>query len=272
MKPCLNEIKFALKEDIGEGDVTAALLSESLCKTAVIISREPMLVCGTQWVDEVFKQVCPSIVVEWFVKDGDFLEEPTTLCEIRGLARGILTAERTAINFLQTLSGTATVTYRYLQKLKGYSTRLLDTRKTIPGLRRAQKYAVACAGGTNHRMGLYDAYLIKENHIVASGSISKAIELAKHKNLFIEVEVTNLDELREALAAKPDRIMLDNFSLSLIEAAVLIAKPYKIPLEVSGGVNLATIKSIAKTGVDFVSVGEITKSLHAIDLSLLVKK
>jgi nicotinate-nucleotide pyrophosphorylase (carboxylating) len=201
------------------------------------------------------------------------LATTTTLCTVYGSARSILTAERTALNFLQTLSATATQTRRYVQMLRGTQTRLLDTRKTLPGLRVAQKYAVTCGGGFNHRMGLYDAFLIKENHIKACGSVAQAIALARqtHKNIFIEVEVETLDELYEAICAHPDRIMLDNFSQDMLETAVKINQPKHCTLEVSGGITLENIATIARLGVDFISVGAITKSIQAIDLSLLIR-
>lgn len=269
----LRDVKRALQEDVGEGDVSAALLDPSRYVEAEIISREPMLLCGTPWVNAVFKEVDPAIDLIWLTQEGQWLDKPTTLCRVKGPATSILTAERSALNFLQTLSATATQTHYYLEQLKGSQTRLLDTRKTIPGLRLAQKYAVACAGGTNHRMGLYDAFLIKENHIKACGSITKAISQARamNKGLLVEVEVETLDELREALAAKPDRVLLDNFTKDMLKEAVTINKAYDCELEASGGVDLATIASIAETGVDYVSVGAITKSIQAIDLSLLVR-
>lgn len=270
----LSDVKRALAEDIGTGDVTAALLPADMLVHAVIISREPMFVCGQPWVDSVFAEVDSTIRVDWLVAEGSWQASPTTLCELHGQVRGILTAERTALNFLQTLSGTATQTYVYLQQLEGYKTRLLDTRKTIPGLRQAQKYAVACAGAVNHRMGLYDAFLIKENHIKACGSITAAITLARQskRDLFIEVEVETLDELQEALDAKPNRIMLDNFSWKMIETAVSMNQTGSCELEVSGNVNLSTIAAIAHTGIDYISVGALTKSVRAIDLSLLIKE
>ena len=266
------DVRRALDEDIGTGDVTAALLPPDKWVDAVIISREPMLVCGQPWVQAVFAAVDDSIEINWLVEEGAWLNTPSTLCRIRGLATSILTAERTALNFLQTLSGTATQARAYIQALQGYKTRLLDTRKTLPGLRLAQKYAVRCAGGVNHRLGLYDAYLIKENHIAACGSIREAIARARwaNKGIFVEVEVENLDELREALIAAPDRIMLDNFSVPLLNAAVAMNQS-GCELEASGGIDLSTIASVAETGVDFISVGAITKSIHAIDLSLLLQ-
>ena len=266
------DVRRALDEDIGTGDVTAALLPADKWVDAVIISREPMLVCGQPWVQAVFAAVDDSIEVNWLVEEGAWLDTPSTLCRIRGLATSILTAERTALNFLQTLSGTATQARAYIQALQGYKTRLLDTRKTLPGLRLAQKYAVRCAGGMNHRLGLYDAYLIKENHIAACGSIREAIARARwaNKGIFVEVEVENLDELREALMAAPDRIMLDNFSVPLLNAAVAMNQS-GCELEASGGIDLSTVARVAETGVDFISVGAITKSVHAIDLSLLLQ-
>lgn len=268
----LTNVRNALTEDIGTGDVTAALLPADKTVDAVIISREPMLVCGRPWVDCTFAEVDPTIKVEWLVEEGAWLDLPTTLCNIRGLARSILTAERTALNFLQTLSATATQTRTYLQPLQGYKTQLLDTRKTLPGLRLAQKYAVACAGGTNHRLGLYDAFLIKENHIKACGSIRAAIDLARQSTpgLLIEIEVETLDELREALECHPDRIMLDNFNLQMLEEAVKINQQ-RCQLEASGGIDLSTIAGVAQTGVDYISVGAMTKSVQAIDLSLLIR-
>ena len=266
------QVALAINEDVGLGDVTAALLSPTQIMKAVILSREPMLVCGKPWVEEVFHQIDASIAVHWLIEEGAWLDKPTTLCRIQGVARNILTAERTALNFLQTLSGTATQTHHYLQCIKGYHAQLLDTRKTLPGLRLAQKYAVSIAGGMNHRLGLYDAYLIKENHIKACGSIHKAIGLARlaKPNVLVEVEVETLDELREALDAKPDRILLDNFTIAMLRDAVAMNQQ-QCKLEASGGVDLSTIESIAQTGVDFISVGAITKSVQAIDLSLLIQ-
>lgn len=268
------EVTVALLEDIGSGDVSASLLPPDLMVRAKIFAREPMLMCGQPWVNHVFSQVNADVQVDWCVQEGAWLAEPRLLCYVTGNARAILTAERTALNFLQTLAGTATQTYQYVQKLQGYATKLLDTRKTIPGLRLAQKYAVLCAGGVNHRFGLYDAYLIKENHIKACGSIRAAITNAKkaRQDLFIEVEVETLDELREALTCQPDRILLDNFSLDQLVQAVSMNQPKCCALEASGGVCLDTIEEIAKTGVDYISVGAMTKSVQAIDLSLLIEE
>jgi len=232
-----------------------------------------MLVCGQLWVNEAFYQVDNKIDIDWRVSEGEWIAAPTTLCTIHGRACSILTAERTALNFLQTLSATATKTHQYVQKLKGSQTRLLDTRKTLPGLRFAQKYAVHCGGGVNHRMGLFDAFLIKENHIKACGSVANAIALARksHKNLLVEIEVETLDELREAFDARPDRILLDNFSQDMLIQAVKLNQPKQCDLEASGGITLHNIAEVAKTGVDFISVGTITKSIQAIDLSLLIR-
>lgn len=268
------DVTRALHEDVGDGDVTATLLSAHLQAEAKIISREPMVVCGQPWVNEVFNQLDEQIKVEWQVAEGEWLPAPSTLCTLYGSAKNILTGERTALNFLQTLSATATQTHHYVEKLRGTPTRLLDTRKTLPGLRAAQKYAVTCGGGFNHRMGLYDAVLIKENHITACGSVAKAVALARknQKNILVEVEVETLDELREAICAHPDRIMLDNFSQDMLEKAVRMNQPKYCTLEVSGGITLENIAAIAQLGVDFISVGAITKSIQAIDLSLLIRK
>jgi nicotinate-nucleotide pyrophosphorylase (carboxylating) len=269
----INDVKRALQEDMGDGDITAQLLPRSLNVHAEIISREPMVMCGEPWATEAFSMVDSSINVHWLVKEGAYIEQPATLCKISGPARGILTAERTVLNFLQTLSGTATVTRKYVTQLGGTHAKLLDTRKTIPGMRHAQKYAVVCGGGTNHRMGLYDAFLIKENHIKAHGSIQLAIHEARilHPTHFLEVEVETLSELDEALNANPSRILLDNFTLDMMREAVKMNQVKKIPLEVSGGVDSDSIRAIADTGIDYISVGALTKHVRAIDLSLLIK-
>ena len=264
-------VKAALLEDIGAGDITAELIpSEKQCR-AQVITREPTVICGVDWVNEVFKQVDEKIVVTWQVKDGDHVEPNTILFKVEGIARSILTAERTALNFLQLLSATATATSHYVEKIKHTQTKLLDTRKTLPLYRQAQKYAVKCGGGENHRMGLYDMFLIKENHIAACGSITKAIEKARslHLNKKIEVEVENLTEYQEAINAKPDIIMLDNFSIEDIKTAVA-QKNKNIKLEISGNVCLETIAEYAALGVDYISVGAITKNVRAIDLSMRV--
>jgi len=234
-------VRIALAEDIGQGDVTAALCSNDNIK-AKVICRETATLCGQDWFNKSFKQLDNSIHIEWLRQDGDVMHPNNEVCIITGPASSILTGERTALNFLQTLSATATATKKLLHRLKGTDTKLLDTRKTIPGLRYAQKYAVRCAGGNNHRMGLYDAYLIKENHITACGSISDAVSRAKsqHSELTIEVEVENINQLKQAIEHKADIALLDNFSLNDVEQAVVLAKD-KIKLEVSGNINMDNI-------------------------------
>lgn len=269
----LDDVRRALQEDVGDGDITAQLLPHDLMTYAEIISREPMVVCGHAWATQTFLAIDASIKINWLVAEGAYLEKPSILCTLLGPVRGILTAERTALNFLQTLSGTATAVREYVAQLQGTGVKLLDTRKTIPGLRCAQKYAVVCGGGMNHRLGLYDAYLIKENHIKAHGSIKAVIQQAQalHPTYLVEVEVETLDEFIQALDANPSRILLDNFDLEMMKQAVLMNQSKKIPLEVSGGVDCSTIAAIAATGIDYISVGAITKHLRAIDLSLLIK-
>lgn len=264
-------VKAALLEDIGAGDITAQLIPENKAVTAHVITRESAIMCGVEWVNEAFRQADKNSVVTWQVKDGDYVEADTVLFSVQGSARSILTAERTALNFLQLLSGTATTTAHYVEKIKQTKTLLLDTRKTLPLYREAQKYAVKCGGGHNHRMGLFDMFLIKENHITACGSITKAIEKARrlHPEKKIEVEVETLMEYQEALHAKPDIIMLDNFSMENIQVAVA-KKDESIKLEISGNVTLENIADYAALGVDYISVGAITKHVKAIDLSMRV--
>ena len=264
-------IDLALTEDIGDGDITSLLISEDCSAKAHIICKEHAILCGTPWVNEVYKKIDNSIQIEWNFEEGTCVEVGDSIASITGQARTILTGERTALNFLQTLSGTATIVREYLIALKGTNTKLLDTRKTLPGLREAQKYAVRVAGGTNHRRGLYDAYLVKENHIKSCGSISKALEEARRINpdKFLEVEVRNIDEFKEALSLKPNMIMLDNFRLSDMEKAVAINSG-SVKLEVSGGIDLNSLANIARTGVDYISVGALTKHCRAIDYSLLL--
>ncbi|WP_178861586.1 carboxylating nicotinate-nucleotide diphosphorylase [Thiomicrorhabdus cannonii] len=260
---------IALQEDIGDGDLTADLIPADAQATARIISREAAVICGRPWFDEVFQQVDEDIAIEWHIKEGESVVENQLLCVIQGSARSILTAERTALNFLQTLSATATTTARYVAQLKGSRTQLLDTRKTLPGLRMAQKYAVACGGGKNHRIGLYDAILIKENHIMAAGGIAQAVGTAKrrHPHTTVEVETENLDEVQQALQAGADIIMLDNFTLEMMHNAVQLVNG-RAKLEVSGNVEIEQLPQLAKTGVDFISSGAITKHIRAIDLSM----
>ena len=263
----------ALAEDIGSGDLTASLVPETSNASASIFARENAVMAGRPWVDEVYAQLDPDIRIEWQQDDGDRIDENTVLCEIEGPARAVLTGERTALNFLQTLSATATATACYVAALKGTDTRVLDTRKTVPGLRLAQKYAVRCGGGVNHRIGLFDAILIKENHILSAGSISNAINAALESaaDVMIEIEVESLDELREALEAGAKRLLLDNFSIDDLRAAVDINRETGAPLaelEASGGLTLDQLRQVAETGVDYISVGAISKNIRAIDLSM----
>jgi nicotinate-nucleotide pyrophosphorylase (carboxylating) len=268
-----DSVTRALAEDVGSGDLTASLVPASTQATATVITREPAILCGSAWVDEVCHQVDASLRVIWEAQEGDRVEPDQVLCRIQGPARSMLTAERPALNFLQTLSGTATITRRYVDAVAGTGCQILDTRKTIPGLRLAQKYAVRCAGGTNHRIGLFDGILIKENHIAAAGSIAAAVSAARavDSRVLLEVEVETLDELHQAIAANPDRILLDNFTLEQMREAVAIARAHtarKITLEASGNVTLETVRKVAETGVDFISIGSLTKHVKAIDLSM----
>jgi nicotinate-nucleotide pyrophosphorylase (carboxylating) len=264
-------VRRALAEDIGSGDLTAGLVPDAPAHAELIV-REDAVLCGTAWFDEVFRQLDPAVRIAWLKRDGDALHAGDVICRLDGPARAILTGERAALNFLQTLSGTATVTARYVERLRGTRSLLLDTRKTLPGLRRAQKYAVACGGGHNHRLGLYDAVLIKENHIAAAGSVRAALEAARRlvaPSVPVEIEVESLAQLHEALAAGATRILLDNFDLDRLRAAVG-ATAGRAALEASGGIDLDNIRAMAETGVDFISVGSITKHLRAIDLSLRI--
>ena len=265
------QVAQALDEDIGEGDLTAALVPPAQQVEARLVARENAVLCGAAWFDEVFRQLDPAVVVEWRAADGDRLVAGQEVCRLQGAARAILTGERTAMNFLQTLSGTATVTARHVAEVAGTGARILDTRKTIPGLRHAQKYAVSCGGGDNHRVGLFDAVLIKENHIAAAGSIAAAVATAREagRGNWVEVEVENLDELRQALAAGAERVLLDNFDLGALREAVDIASG-KARLEASGGLELDRLREIAATGVDDISVGALTKHVAAVDYSLRV--
>jgi nicotinate-nucleotide pyrophosphorylase (carboxylating) len=266
------QVQAALREDVGSGDVTASLVPATQHVKGAVITREDAVLCGAAWVDETFRQLDPAVSLKWLAKDGDAIKAGATLLHIDGLARPVLTGERTALNFLQLLSGTATATRKYVEAIQGTGCSILDTRKTLPGLRTAQKYAVRCAGGANHRMGLYDMVLIKENHIAAAGSISAAIAAARQlaSQVRVEVEVETLEELEEALAAGPDIVMLDEFSLDELRAAVKRNRSHRRPvkLEASGSVSLETVRAIAETGVDFISVGSLTKHVRALDLSM----
>lgn len=263
----------ALEEDVGTGDLTAKLIHQETGARAQVIVRESSTLCGSAWFAEVFRQLEPRIVVRWHHDDGDRLAPETVICELQGPARPLLTGERTALNFLQTLSGTATATREYVDTISGTTTRILDTRKTLPGMRHAQKYAVRCGGGENHRHGLYDGILIKENHIAAAGSIRAAAAAARQQDtaVLVEIEAESLEELRDALAADVDRVLLDNFSLDLLREAVGIRDASdgpRVGLEASGGIELEGIRAVAETGVDFISVGAITKNLRAVDFSM----
>jgi len=262
-------VKQALQEDVGSGDITAQLIPESQQATARVISRQNAVICGVDWVNEVFKQVDSSLSLDWQVDDGDQVEEDQVLFWAKGSARSLLTAERAALNFLQTLSATATVSKEYADKVVGTSVKLLDTRKTLPGLRFAQKYAVTCGGCYNHRIGLFDAFLIKENHIMACGGINEAVQTARNNEPGkpVEVEVESLEELNLALNAGADIIMLDNFSLDDMRKSVEITDG-KAKLEASGGITDATLRPIAETGVDYISIGALTKHCQAVDLSM----
>jgi len=266
-------VAAAVAEDVGTGDLTAALVPVGRQGRATVITREAAVIAGRPYVDEVFRQVDPSVTVEWQVADGVAVVPNQLLYRLAGPARSLLTGERTALNFLQTLSATATVTRRYVEQLAGLSCRMLDTRKTVPGLRTAQKYAVRCGGGQNHRMGLYDGILVKENHIIAAGSIAAAVTAARASgaSVPVEVEVESLDELRQTLDAGADMALLDEFSLVDLRAAVALNRSHRngpIKLEASGSITLETLRAIGETGVDFISVGSLTKHVHAIDLSM----
>jgi len=283
-------IAWSLHEDLNDSqDITAELIPHDNNAVATVISRDECIICGVEWVNEVFRQLDAhaqknnpqdsqqsnqqTTQITWFVSDGQHVGANTTLFELSGNARILLTGERTALNFLQTLSGTATTTSEYVKQLSGTNTKLLDTRKTLPGLRSAQKYAVTCGGGFNHRIGLFDAFLIKENHIAACGGIEKAISTARnnHQDKKVEVEVESLDELKQALNATADIIMLDNFTHQMIDEAVVLTTKIsqgRTKLEVSGNMTIKTLKSYAKAGVDYISVGALTKHVKAIDLSM----
>ena len=265
------DVTIALREDVGSGDITAALIAEDAWARARAITREAAVLCGTPWFNAVFARLSPLITVAWHADDGDLITPNQEVCHIEGPTRALLTGERTALNFLQTLSGTATVTREYVNIIAGTHATLLDTRKTIPGLRLAQKYAVRCGGGGNHRLGLYDAVLIKENHIMGCGSIAVAVRSSQRLNPGkpIEVEVESIAQLHEAIAAGANSVLLDNFSLQMMREAVA-ANAGRIKLEASGGVDKQTLRAIAETGVDYISIGALTKHVHAIDLSMRI--
>ena len=282
LKPPLKTVSvnvaLALREDIGSGDVSAALIpSDRLCE-ATLIARESAVLCGQAWLEEAFRQIDPAVQVQWLASEGAYVPPDAQLCRISGPAAAVLTGERTALNFLQLLSGVATATRRYVERVKGTSARILDTRKTLPGLRVAQKYAVACGGGQPHRMGLYDAVMLKENHIAVCGSIRAAVEAARARGdgLPVIVEAEDLNQAEEALAAAVDVLLLDNFPTHLLARAVNLGRTQRrynrghTLLEASGGISLKNVREIADTGVDRISIGSLTKDISAIDLSLRI--
>ena len=265
----INQAANALDEDVGSGDISAELIDlETRLETKLLV-REDAVLCGCQWFDEVFRQCDNSITTRWHASDGDRITANSVVCEVSGPARGLLTAERSALNFLQTLSGTATLTRTYTDKIRHTRCKILDTRKTIPQLRVAQKYAVLCGGGSNHRIGLFDAFLIKENHLAACGGIPAAVARARemHPQKFLEVEVEDLQQLQQAIDAGVDRVLLDNFSLATLQQAVELTAG-RTELEASGNIDQHQLVEVALTGVDFISIGALTKNLRAIDFSL----
>jgi len=269
-------VAVALAEDVAGGDLTAALVDAGEISGASIVARESLMLCGQLWVDEVFAQLDDTVIIDWYVGDGQTADTDDVVCKLVGPARALLTGERTALNFLQTLSATTTTTAQYVKAVDGLHTRILDTRKTIPGLRLAQKYAVVCGGGMNHRVGLFDAILIKENHIKSAGSITAALKSAESLNadVLIEVEVESHDELLEALDAGAGRILLDNFSVAELQQAVKTNESYgytAAELEASGNITLESVREIAETGVDYISTGALTKNIDAIDFSMLFR-
>jgi nicotinate-nucleotide pyrophosphorylase (carboxylating) len=264
----------ALAEDVGDGDLTATLVDADDLAGATIIARQSLVLAGQAWVDEVFHQLDETILIDWYVSDGQTAASDDVICKLVGNARALLTGERTALNFLQTLSSTATMTAKFVDAIAATEARILDTRKTLPGLRLAQKYAVRAGGGENHRTGLFDAILIKENHIKSAGNIANALAAVGETDVLIEVEVESIDELREALDAGATRILLDNFSNEDLAEAVNINNAYGYvgaQLEASGNVTLDSIRGIAETGIDFISIGALTKDVKAVDLSMLFR-
>ena len=271
MQPTHSEIAAFLAEDMGNGDLTANIIPLSTLAAAQVITRENCVLCGQTWFEAVFRQLSPEVTFEWLSAEGSSVTAGTVLCKVQGPARPLLSGERTALNLLQTLSATATSARRYADAVAGTGCKVLDTRKTLPGLRLAQKYAVRCGGCFNHRIGLFDAILIKENHIIAAGSIAAAIKTARScSSAVVEVEVENLDEFQQAQAAQPDRIMLDNFSIADTLSAVK-QNSSQLELEASGNITLENIRTIAETGVDYISIGALTKNLIAVDLSMRIK-
>ena len=269
-------IADALAEDVGTGDLTASLVDADAIVGATIVAKQAFVLAGQHWAEETFRHLDNDVQVDWYVTDGQSAEDADVICKLVGSARALLTGERTALNFLQTLSATATMTARFVAAIAGTGARILDTRKTLPGLRIAQKYAVRCGGGENHRVGLFDAILIKENHIESAGSITAALQQAQrlYPDVMIEVEVESHDELREALDAGATRILLDNFSIPELKTAVITNRKHaaqQTELEASGNVTLESVRQIAETGVDFISTGAVTKNIEAVDLSMLFR-
>lgn len=262
-------VRRALAEDIGSGDLTAMLIGDATSARGRVVSRETAIVCGTAWFDEVFRQLDPKIRVQWSVQDGDAVQPEQVICHLTGRARPLLSGERTALNFLQTLSATATVAHRYATAVRDTHAVILDTRKTLPGLRNAQKYAVRCGGARNHRIGLYDGILIKENHIMAAGGIAAAVDAARKQSAAVpvEVEVENMQEVREALAAGADILLLDDFPLDMLREAVAL-NAGRARLEASGNIDMTQLRAVAETGVDYISAGSLTKHVKAVDLSM----
>ena len=270
---CVSEnVRTALAEDVGTGDLTANLVPEGQHVCAQVIAREDAVICGQPWFNAVFVHLDATIEINWDAAEGEKVNADQSVCEVRGPARPILTGERSALNFLQLLSGTATAAHRYVDAVRGTDVTILDTRKTLPGLRLAQKYAVRCGGAENHRTGLFDAILVKENHIVAAGGIAAAVTAARQldSQVLLEVETENLDQLQECLATQVDRVLLDNFSLDELRAAVELRSQQAphITLEASGGITLENVRAIAETGIDFISTGALTKNVRAVDLSM----
>jgi nicotinate-nucleotide pyrophosphorylase (carboxylating) len=262
-------VTAALAEDIATGDLTAALIPADKIATAYVLSREKAICCGREWFDACFRQLDPEVKIEWFTQDGQCIGVDQMLCEITGNARALLSAERPALNFLQTLSATATAAHQYAQAIKDTSAVIMDTRKTLPGLRIAQKYAVSCGGGENQRVGLFDGILIKENHIAAAGSIAAVLKATRNASVPVQIEVENLDELKQALNSGAKLILLDNFNISELITAVALTQGRAI-LEASGNVDLNNVRAIAETGVQRISTGSITKHIHAVDLSMRI--
>ena len=267
-------VRSAVREDVGDGDATSCLVDDRAHTAAFVKVRESAILCGCAWFNEVFHQIDPSIRIDWLFEDGNEIFADQIVCRLNGNARSLLTGERTALNFLQTLSGTATVTNKFVQAIAGFKTRILDTRKTIPGLRNAQKYSVRVGGGTNHRFGLYDGILIKENHQYVTQSLDSILQNLPDSQLYpslIEVEIEQLDQLERALQSGANRIMLDNFSVDDMAKAVKI-NANRVELEASGNIDLENIPEVAQTGVDYISLGTITKNVHAVDFSILFEE